>query len=114
MDRADRILFELDRPAWEAAHASVGEDVLNVLLCMITDHKQREAYHDDRYKVLNQMWDAKRAAKRIEQTVETLRIAACTTPPAKQTQKSKTHEAATPAQRIGAADRKACTDREHR
>jgi hypothetical protein len=117
MDRADRILFELDRPAWDAAHASAGENVLNGLLCMIIDNKRGDQINGedkDRYQVLTQMWDAKIAAKRIEQTVENLRITACTTPPAKQTQKSKTHEAATLAQHIGDADRKACTDREHR
>jgi hypothetical protein len=126
MDRADRILFELDRPAWDAAHESSSDDVINALLCTIIDN-ERERYQTndedkDRYRVLNQMYDAKRAAinnakiatKRIEQTVENLRITACTTPPAKHTQKSKTHEAATLAQHIGAADRKACTDREHR
>jgi hypothetical protein len=129
MDRADRILFELDRPAWDAAHESSSDDVINALLCIIINNERKPSQTNDedkdRYQVFNQMYDAKRAAinqandakraaQRIEQTVETPRIAACRTPPAKRTKKSKTHEAATPAQHIDAADRKACTDREHR
>jgi hypothetical protein len=91
MDKADQFLFRLDRPAWDAAHAS-SEDVLKVLQCLIIEkqHERRYDVDDDRYQVLNQMSDARNAAKRIEQTVETLRIAACKTPPAKRTHKSKT------------------------
>jgi hypothetical protein len=110
--RADRIVLELDQPAWKAQYATVGKDVVSALTVVTADDEEHTKMLDKIFEDKQAVEDA--AEEAIEQTVENLRITACTTPPAKQTQKSKTHGAATLAQHIGAADRKACTDREHR
>jgi hypothetical protein len=72
LERADAIVFEFDRPTWDAAYANVDSKVPLAL------HGQLSP----RWRALNELWEAKHAA---EEMVTNARLAACKTKRVKRT-----------------------------
>ena len=92
--RADEIIFELDRPAWQMDYANVGSSVPLMM--------QDELGEDDaptqtpRWRALNELWEARYAieeaaelARLVEAESKHRRIAACKPPVAKRTKRGE-------------------------
>jgi hypothetical protein len=63
---ADRLLFEFDRPAWEAAYAKVGSSVAQAMRNLVNDGPGEDAPPSPRWQALNAICKAKCKAEQAK------------------------------------------------
>jgi hypothetical protein len=83
LERADAIVFEFDRPTWDAAYANVDSKVPLALHGQLIETDDGPEFPlSPRWRALNELWEAKHAA---EEMVTNARLAACKTKRVKRT-----------------------------